>query len=116
MPWKPGQSGNPKGRLSDKLFAEQVRLVVNETDAQGIRKLRRLAERLCQEALNGEAWAMCQIADRLDGKPAQEATVLHQHQRVAEMSDDELARRIAELRTGDADRDGQTPVDPSLLN
>lgn len=45
-------------------------MVVNEDDGTGTKKLRRLAEKLVDEALNGEGWAMCQIADRLDGKPA----------------------------------------------
>jgi len=76
MAWTKGQSGNPAGRNKDKAFADQLRLVVNEEDgATGVKKLRRLAEKLVSEAMNGEGWAMCQVADRLDGKPAQEAAL-----------------------------------------
>lgn len=72
MAWKPGQSGNPRGRLSEKLFADAVRIAVNEEDPiSGKRKLRRIAEKLVELALEGEAWAIQQVADRLDGKPAQ---------------------------------------------
>lgn len=70
MAWKKGQSGNPAGGPKDKAFATALRMVVNEDDGTGTKKLRRLAEKLVDEALNGEGWAMCQIADRLDGKPA----------------------------------------------
>jgi AAA domain len=44
MTWKPGQSGNPRGRLTEKLFADAVRLAVNADDGTGQRKLRRIAE------------------------------------------------------------------------
>ena len=69
-----GRSGTNKGQ--DKAFAEAVRMVINESDPiTGKRKLRRLAEKLYDQAMKGEGWAMQQIADRLDGKPAQESTV-----------------------------------------
>jgi len=70
MPWKKGESGNKAGR-PEKSFAEQVRIVCAEQDkVRKCRKLRALAEKLYEEAMKGEGWAMCQIADRLDGKPA----------------------------------------------
>jgi hypothetical protein len=118
MPFKPGNK-LAKGGRPDKEFADAVRLVVSEDDGSGKnrRKLRRLAEKLYELALAGEGWAMCQIADRLDGKPAQEATITHEHKNVGEMTDQELAERIAELRgTGTADGNVAAPVDPSKLN
>lgn len=116
MPFKKGQSGNPGGR-PEKTFAEQVRIVCAEEDpVRKKRKLRCLAEELYQQAMNGEGWAMCQIADRLDGKPAQESTVTV-HRGVQEQTDQEIAARIAELRgTGTSDGDDAPPVDPSQLN
>jgi hypothetical protein len=76
MPWKKGQSGNPFGRPpGEKEFAAQLRIVLAEpadkSDPEGVRKLRRIAEKLAECALNGEPWAIAQVADRLDGKPTQ---------------------------------------------
>lgn len=112
MAWKKGQSGNPAGGPKDKAFADALRLVVNRDDGTGVKKLQRLAEKLVAEALNGEGWAMCQIADRLDGKPAQEQTVNLRRLAASEVSDDELAD-IA-IRGGEGT--AETPIDPSQLN
>jgi Family of unknown function (DUF5681) len=76
MPWKKGQSGNPLGRLpGEKQFADQLRMVLAEpadkNDPQSVRKMRRIAEKLAECALNGEPWAIAQVADRIDGKPTQ---------------------------------------------
>jgi hypothetical protein len=75
MPWKKGQSGNPLGRLpGEKQFADQLRIVlaepVDRNDPQSVRKMRRIAEKLAESALNGEPWAIAQVADRIDGKAA----------------------------------------------
>jgi hypothetical protein len=75
MPWKKGQSGNPLGRLpGEKQFADQLRIVlaepVDKNDPKSVRKMRRIAEKLVECALNGEPWAIAQVADRIDGKAA----------------------------------------------
>ena len=76
MAWKKGQSGNPIGRLSEKSFADAVRMAVSEDDpVTKRRKLRVIADKLVAKAIEGESWAIAQVADRLDGKPAQESTV-----------------------------------------
>lgn len=74
MAFEKGQSGNPGGRPKEKAFADALRLAVNEeTEIDGVKtkKLRHIANRLVAEALAGESWAVQQVADRLDGKPAQ---------------------------------------------
>lgn len=92
MAWKKGQSGNPLGRPREKVFADAIRMVLAEDCPKtGKRKLRRLAEKLYEQAIKGEGWAMCQIADRLDGKPARESTLTLEDKRPArELSDEEL--------------------------
>jgi hypothetical protein len=52
---------------------------------------------MCDE---GEGRAICQVADRLDGKPAQDSNVSIQHRRAEELTDEELAAIAAgELAT-----------------
>ena len=71
-----GRSGTNKGK--DKAFADAVRIAVNrehDGDPAGRKKLMVLADKLVDFALAGEGWAMQQVADRLDGKPAQESLV-----------------------------------------
>jgi hypothetical protein len=46
--------------------------------------------RLAECAMNGEGWAICQVADRLDGKPAQDSNVSIEDRRPEELTDEEL--------------------------
>ncbi len=100
--WKPGQSGNPKGRLSEKLFADAVRMAASEKEpATGKRKLRLIAEKLVAQAIAGEGWAIQQVADRLDGKPAQESTVTVHDKRIpTDWARDELVRIVHDEGSG----------------
>ena len=76
MTWKKGQSGNPNGRAKDKLWADAIRIAVNEAYEGGDRKkLRVLADKLVDKAIEGEIAAMKEIGDRLDGKAAQSVEV-----------------------------------------
>lgn len=67
--WKPGQSGNPKGRppkgetLTDAL-KEQV-------DKKAI------AEKLCEMAMEGDIGALKYIYDRIDGRPIESVDMNH---------------------------------------
>ena len=87
--------GRPRGAWSDKQFRHALNLAVNEETAEGIKKLRAIATKLVDCALEGQSWAIDQVASRLDGKPAQEisldATVTHD---LADLTDAELADRI----------------------
>src|SRR5262245_33108066 len=89
MPWKKGQSGNPLGRLpGEKQFADQLRIVlaepVDKNDPKSVRKMRRIAEKLVDCALNGEPWAISQVADRIDGKATAEIQTEQRHRYVIE--------------------------------
>jgi hypothetical protein len=105
MPWKKGQSGNPLGRLpGEKQFADQLRIVlaepVDKNDPKSVRKMRRIAEKLVECALNGEPWAIAQVADRIDGKAALslDATLTHYRYVVevpAQLSEEEWERQYS---------------------
>lgn len=115
MAWKPGQTGNPLGRSrSEKPFADALRIAINDadpSDPKGKRKLRRIAEKLVECAMNGEQWAVQMLADRLDGKPLQQTEVSVTRLAAAELGDDELAAVIASERgEGVAEAAGNPPV------
>jgi hypothetical protein len=60
---------NSGRRKSERDFAAMVRIAVTEIGATGQPKLRELADVLVAQALQGEGWALKEVADRLDGKP-----------------------------------------------
>lgn len=94
MPFKKGQSGNPGGRIKDKAFTDAVRMALAEDDVvSGKRKLRAIAEKLVDEAVNGQPWAVQMVADRLEGKPVQAVEVGGPGD-FAEMQDAELIETI----------------------
>ena len=71
--WKPGQSGNPEGRKAEKLIADQLRLVLMDIDpATGYKRLRMLAEKMVEQAIEGNAAQQSMVLDRIDGKVPQE--------------------------------------------
>ena len=51
-----------------KLFYDQLRKVLVQNDAF---KLRKISEKLVESAEKGEAWAVKEIMDRMDGKAVQ---------------------------------------------
>jgi hypothetical protein len=94
VPFKPGQSGNPGGRTRDKIFTDALRIAINVDDPiSGKKKVRVIAEKLVDEAMAGEPWAVQMVADRIDGKPVQAVEVGGQGE-FAHMSDDELQAHI----------------------
>lgn len=68
------------GDTNDRWWAEAIRRAVSlemphPQTGEKTKKLRLLADRLVDEALNGDVAAMKEIGDRLDGKPKQAAEV-----------------------------------------
>ena len=84
-----------------------LRLVGNEIDTvSGKRKMRRLAEKVYELAMQGESWACHMIADRVEGRPAFETTLnVSRYQDVREYSDQELLALIAAQNLIDATPD-----------
>jgi hypothetical protein len=72
MPFKKGQSGNPAGVSKDRKFIDVLNRAIVQDDSK---RLRSAAEKLLDLASVGEPWAIKEIADRLDGRPAQAVTV-----------------------------------------
>lgn len=64
-------AGRPRGAWSEKQFRDALRLAVNEDAPDGRKKLRVIAEQLVAAAAGGDVTAIREVADRLDGKPAQ---------------------------------------------
>lgn len=89
MAFKKGQSGNPGGRPKVKPFRDALRI---ELAARGedSKSLRAIASKIIDAAEEGDLHAAREIADRLDGKPAQEAEVLIEKLGVHEYSDADL--------------------------
>lgn len=69
MPFQPGQSGNPGGGVREKRFYATLDRAIKQEDSK---RLRDAAEKLLDLAAQGEPWAVQMLADRLDGKPAQQ--------------------------------------------
>ena len=72
-PFKPGESGNPKGRpksvtLSEALRAQLGQVMPGEDEQTYAEKI---ALVLCDEASKGNVGAAKEIADRTEGKPRQ---------------------------------------------
>ena len=66
-----GQPGNDNATRSLPWRAALDRALAQDDG----KKLRRAAEQLLDLAAAGEAWAVKELGDRLDGKPAQQLTV-----------------------------------------
>ena len=62
-----GQPGNNNAKKG-KLFYDALRIALLQEDR---RRLRTITDKLVQAAENGDAWAVKEIMDRMDGKPVQ---------------------------------------------
>ena len=63
----------PVGSTNDKSWRAALARAVNRlVDGRGSpKKLDMIADKCADEAMNGESWAVREVGDRLDGKPAQ---------------------------------------------
>lgn len=67
----PFQEGNQHG-AKPRLWSGALHRAIQQDDG---RRIRAAAEKLLDLAANGEAWAVKELADRLDGKPGQNLTI-----------------------------------------
>jgi hypothetical protein len=100
MAFQKGKSGNPGGAWKDKPFRDALRL---ELAAVGddAKALRTIARSLIAAASEGKMDAIREVADRLDGKPAQETTVTVEDKRDAtDWTRDELVAFLDDAKVG----------------
>ena len=70
--WKPGQSGNPRGRPPPNVsLAGALRYVLRQKDPDGVKRITKVALAVYNLALAGNIEAMKLIFERTDGKVMQ---------------------------------------------
>lgn len=112
MPFQPGNK-LAKGGRKDKPFADALRmeLAAAGEDQKALRAIARNLITLAQEPSKDALPAISAIADRLDGKPAQESTVILDDKRDAtDWTRDELVaflRDTATNRSGAVETEGR---------
>lgn len=57
--------------VSEKTFANMLRIAIKQAHGDGGDKLRAVADALVEKAISGDVPAIREIADRLDGKASQ---------------------------------------------
>jgi hypothetical protein len=72
MKYKPGQSGNPKGRpKSGTALTDLLRKELNRKDEDNVAKKARLVNKLIELADGGDVIALKYVFDRVDGRPTE---------------------------------------------
>jgi hypothetical protein len=63
---------NPRGQQRDKIYREALRLeLADMSEGVDLKKLRQIARAHIERAAGGDMQAIKELADRLDGRPAQ---------------------------------------------
>src|SRR5262252_2445794 len=105
MAFRKGISGNPGGKSRDKIFTDALRLELNRIDPNDKdkrKKINRLAEKLVECAIEDkQGWAFGLIADRLEGKAAQQIDYnVIDNREISEYSDAEPRAMRSVLNVG----------------
>lgn len=112
MPFKPGQSGNPKGGpRKARIFTAALITSLKKTDANDVEAIQVIADKLVSLAQGGDVQAIKEIADRCEGKPPQFSTGdADEFRRAMDLSDDELAAIAAGSSEGAAETESHPPL------
>lgn len=92
MPFEKGHKHSSKPRL----FEQTLRRAIAQDDGA---KVRACIDKMLDLAAAGEAWAVRELADRLDGKAAQSITITDKGD-AQDLSTEEILERIAAIRRG----------------
>ena len=103
MAWQKGQSGNPRGSKPEKLIRDAIALALNEkvevrdgdNNVQTVKKLRLVAQRVVDMAVEGDLGAIKEVADRMDGRPVQQVDMTVEEVTAQEATDAALNDIIA---------------------
>lgn len=109
MPFEKGNTLSVGGK--PKLFDATLRRAIQQDDGK---RLRACVEQLLTLASQGEAWAVKELIDRLDGRAIQIAEVSIADARVDELSDNELLRLAAAGRDRTPETQSSPQVPPSV--
>jgi hypothetical protein len=96
-PWKPGQSGNLRGRPKKRLLDDALEDLLASNDAEVARDV---AAALVKRARKGDVRAIQLIAERTQGKPMRAVEISGPDGGALEidhMTDEQLDQRINEL-------------------
>jgi hypothetical protein len=102
--------GNQLGAKS-RLFDGALKRAIAQDDGQ---RLRLAAEKLLDLASTGEAWAIKELADRLDGKAQQNVSV--ERKNVSDLSLSELAAELATAIAGGSSEPADGAEQPSQVH
>jgi hypothetical protein len=90
--WKPGQSGNQRGRPKRKLFDKDLQAALKANRGEPSKELVRA---LIDKAKTGDVPALKLIAERVGGKPPAEVTAADRPEE--RLTRDQVRQRLAEL-------------------
>jgi hypothetical protein len=99
-PWAKGVSGNPGGRPKSTPISDLLRELLeqprpNDPDKRPYAKV--IAESLLERASKGDLQAVREIADRVEGKPAQSVSVVTEECAACREAADEWRRQLASM-------------------
>ena len=98
MTFVKGGVGNPLGRRVEKPFADALRLEIAAAgeDQKALREIARNLLKMAQKPTLKALPAIMALADRLDGKPAQESMVTATKREASDWSREELMQFLRE--------------------
>ena len=117
MPFQPGHKLSAGGR-KDKAFGDALRIEIAAAgaDQRVLRVIARNLLFLAQQPEMAALPAIRELADRLDGKPKQEAEVTLRQALARELSDDDLAAIAAGAKDEGIESSSEPKPDPLKLN